>query len=124
MTIISRVITLVLAFLALVLALIIAVISPDRTIFWFAIFGWSGIAATFCPTIILSIFWKNFSEKGAIASMITGFLSIPIFKFGFTAIDTVGIYFEKLGELAPAFILATIVGITTTLIARKKLNLD
>jgi len=120
MTNISRVITLSLALLALCLALVIAVSSPDRTIFWFAIFGWSGIAATFCPTIILSIFWKGFSEKGAIASMITGFLSVPIFKFGFTAIDIIGIYFDKLGELTPAFILAAIVGITTTLITRNK----
>ena len=120
MTNISRVITLSLALLALCLALVIAVSSPDRTIFWFAIFGWSGIAATFCPTIILSIFWKGFSEKGAIASMITGFLSVPIFKFGFTAIDSIGIYFDKLGELAPAFILAAIVGVTTTFITRNK----
>ncbi len=119
MTQISRVITLSLALLALGLALIIAVSSPDRTIFWFAIFGWSGIAATFCPTIILSIFWKDFSEKGAIASMITGFLAVPLFKFGFTAIDTVGIYFEKLGELGPAFLLAAIVGVTTTMITKK-----
>ncbi|MDG1477033.1 MAG: sodium/proline symporter [Vicingaceae bacterium] len=120
MATISRVITLALALLALGLALIIAVSSPDRTIFWFAIFGWSGIAATFCPTIILSIFWKGFSEKGAIASMITGFLAVPIFKFGFTAIDSVGMYFDKLGELAPAFLLAAVVGITTTLITNKK----
>ena len=117
---ISRVITLSLALLALGLALIIALSSPDRTIFWFAIFGWSGIAATFCPTIILSIFLCKFSEKGAVASMITGFLSVPLFKFGFTAIDGVGIYFDKLGELAPAFLLAAIAGITTTLITSKK----
>jgi len=117
---ISRIITLVLALFALGLALIIAVSSPDRTIFWFAIFGWSGIAATFCPTIILSIFWKEFSEKGAIASMITGFLAVPIFKFGFTAIDSVGIYFDKLGELGPAFLLSAIVGITVTFITRNK----
>ena len=120
MTNISRVITLALALLALCLALIIAVSSPDRTIFWFAIFGWSGIAATFCPTIILSIFWNGFSEKGAIASMVTGFLAVPIFKFGFTAIDSVGIYFDKLGELAPAFVLAAIVGVAVTLITKKQ----
>lgn len=118
---ISRVITLALALLALAVALIIAVSSPDRTIFWFAIFGWSGIAATFCPTIIMSIFWKGFNEKGAIASMITGFISVPIFKFGATALDGVGIYFEKLGELGPAFILAIIVGITVSLMTNKKI---
>ncbi len=117
---ISRFITLSLALLALGVALVIAVTSPERTIFWFAIFGWSGIAATFCPTIILSIFWKKFSEKGAIASMITGFISVPLFKFGFTAIDGMGIYFEKLGELGPAFILAAVVGIATTHMTAKK----
>jgi len=120
MAMISRIITLLLALLALTVALIIAVSAPGRTIFWFAIFGWSGIAATFCPTIILSIFWKKFNEKGAIASMITGFISVPIFKFGFTAIDGIGIYFEKLGELGPAFILAIVVGITTCLLTSKK----
>jgi Na+/proline symporter len=117
---ISRAITLVLALLALLLAMVIAISSPDRTIFWFAIFGWSGIAATFCPTIILSIFWKEFSEKGAIASMITGFLCVPIFKFGFTNLNDIGIYFERLGELGPAFILAALVGIFTTIITKNK----
>jgi len=120
MAMISRVITLTLALLALAVALIIAVSSPDRTIFWFAIFGWSGIAATFCPTIILSVFWKRFSEKGAIASMVTGFVCVPLFKFSFTAIDGIGIYFEKIGELGPAFILAISVGIVITLFTKKE----
>lgn len=121
---ISRVITLTLALLALGAALIIAVSSPDRTIFWFAIFGWSGIAATFCPTIILSIFWRKFSEKGAIASMITGFLSVPLFKFGFTSIEGIGVYFEKLGELGPAFTLAIIVGVVVTMATTPKTALQ
>ena len=112
---ISRIITLILAVLALIIAMIVAVVSPTRTIFWFVMFGWSGIAATFCPTIILSIFWNKFSEKGAIASMITGFLSVPLFKFGLGSLDTIGIYFEKMGELGPSFILAIIVGVVVSL---------
>ncbi len=112
---ISRIITLILAILALIIALIVAAISPTRTIFWFVMFGWSGIAATFCPTIILSIFWNKFSEKGAIASMITGFLSVPFFKFGLSSLNNIGIYFEKMGELGPSFILAIIVGVVVSL---------
>lgn len=50
------------ALCALILALVIAVISPDRTVFWLVIFGWSGIAASFCPVVILSLFWKGYSE--------------------------------------------------------------
>ncbi|WP_299277922.1 sodium/proline symporter [uncultured Psychroserpens sp.] len=116
----SKVITFLLAIFALLIAMLVAVTTPERTIFWFVIFGWSGIAATFCPTIILSLFWKEFNEKGAIASMITGFLSVPLFKFGFTSLETIGVYFEKLGELGPSFVLAIIVGIVISKISAKK----
>ena len=51
---------------AFLLALVIALTSPDRTIFWFVIFGWSGIAATFCPIMILSLFWSGITVRGAI----------------------------------------------------------
>jgi sodium/proline symporter len=119
---ISRLITFLLAIFALMIAMLVAVTTPERTIFWFVIFGWSGIAATFCPTIILSLFWNKFNEKGAIASMITGFLSVPLFKFGFASLDTVGIYFEKLGELGPSFILAIIVGAIVSVVSAEKVS--
>jgi sodium/proline symporter len=117
---ISRWITLILAIFALIVAMIVAVTSPERTIFWFVIFGWSGLAATFCPTIILSLFWNGFTEKGAIASMITGFLMIPLFKFGLTSLDGVGVYFDKMGELGPSFFIAMIVGIIVSVFDSRK----
>lgn len=113
---ISKIITLILALIALSIAMIIAVTSPNRTIFWFVIFGWSGIAATFCPTIILSIFWKRFSGKGAIASMVAGFISVPFFKFGMSSLESIGIYFEKLGELSTSFTVAFVVGIIVSIL--------
>ena len=88
----------------------IAILSPERQVFWVIIFGWSGIAATFCPVIILSLFWKGYSEKGAIASMIAGFLCVPLFKFVFQEMETVGIYFKSLDVLAPSFLIAIIFG--------------
>jgi len=117
----SRLITLLLALFALIIAMIVALAVPGRTIFWFVIFGWSGIAATFCPTIILSLFWDKFNERGAIASMITGFLSVPFFKFGMTSLPSIGIYFEKLGELGPSFILAIIVGMIVSATSSKQM---
>lgn len=108
---ISRMATVIMALIALGLAMIFELVSPDRQLFWVIIFGWSGIAATFCPVIILSLFWKGYSEKGAIASMITGFLCVPLFKFVFQEIDGIGIYFEKLDVLAPSFVIAIIVGV-------------
>jgi Na+/proline symporter len=99
----SRWVTLIMAFIALVIAMIIAVVSPNHTVFWLVIFGWSGIAASFCPVIILSLFWKGLSEKGAIAAMIAGFLCVPFFKFVVQEMDGIGPYFEKLDVLAPSF---------------------
>ena len=91
------------ALLALAIAMIIAVVSPNHTVFWLVIFGWSGIAASFCPVIILSLFWKGLSEKGAIAAMIAGFLCVPFFKFVVQGIDGIGEYFIQLDVLAPSF---------------------
>ena len=106
----SKKVTLGLALLALGVALSVSVLSPGRTVFWFVIFGWSGIAATFCPVIILSIFWKDFNENGAIASMVTGFLCVPIFKFLVPKIDSIGIYFDKLDVMLPSVLLAMLAG--------------
>ena len=117
---ISKFITFGLAILALGIAMLVAVLSPTRTIFWFVIFGWSGIAATFCPTIILSLFWNKFTEKGAIASMITGFLAVPFFKFGMGSLESIGIYFQNLGELGPSFLLAILVGVVVSLLSKEK----
>lgn len=107
---ISRVVTILMALVALAVALGVAITTPDRTIFWFVIFGWSGIAATFCPVLILSLFWPDYTEKGAMASMITGFLSVPFFKFIVPQIGGIGPYIDKLDVLGPSFLLAMIAG--------------
>lgn len=106
----SRKVTLLMALAALTLALVVAITTPERTIFWFVIFGWSGIAATFCPVIILSLFWKSYTESGAIASMIVGFISVPIFKFVVPSLPGIGFYFDKIAELGPSFLLAMLAG--------------
>ena len=98
------------ALIALGLSMPVAFLSPERTIFWFAIFGWSGIASTFCPTIILSLFWKGFTEKGAIAAMIAGFFTVPFTKFVLTNLDSYGIYFDKIDVMAPAFTIGLLAG--------------
>ena len=105
-----RLITLVLALAALLIAVTVAIVSPDRTIFWFAIFGWSGIAATFCPMIILSLFWSGFTERAAIASMLAGFFMTIASKFLLQELDSVGDYFTALETMPPSFLSALLVG--------------
>ena len=106
----SKKVTLLLAVLALGVALIVSLLSPTRTVFWFVIFGWSGIAATFCPVIILSLFYEKFSEKGAITSMVTGFLCVPFFKFIVPRLDGIGPYIDKLDVMFPSVALAMFCG--------------
>tara|TARA_B110000977_G_scaffold192645_1_gene266447 strand:- start:10 stop:1497 length:1488 start_codon:yes stop_codon:yes gene_type:complete len=106
----SRLVTILMALTALAIAIILYYMYPERKVFWIMIFGWSGIAATFCPVIILSLFWKGYSEKGAIASMITGFISVLVFKFVVSEIEGIGAYFIELDVLAPSFLLAMLVG--------------
>lgn len=111
-----RRITVVIALCALGLALVVSILSPERTIFWFVIFGWAGIAATFCPMIILSLFWPRFTERAAIAAMITGFSMTMISKFVIQNMDGIGPYFVGLETMPPSFLSALIVGYLVTII--------
>ena len=110
LTRVSRIVTVIMAIFALGIAMTIAIVSPERQVFWVIIFGWSGIAATFCPVIILSLFWKGYSEKGAIASMVSGFISVMVIKFVLQNMDGIGEYFVALDVLAPSFFVAMVFG--------------
>ena len=111
---ISRRLTLGLALVALAIAMAVAFLNEEQGIFWFVIFGWSGIAATFCPTVILSLCWARMTERGARYGMIAGFLSVPFFKWvapklggaeSWTAIDV----------LAPSFVVSGLVIVLVSL---------
>jgi sodium/proline symporter len=116
----SRLTTVGLAMGAFALAMAIAIFIPERTIFWFIVFGWSGIAATFCPTMILSLFWARFTRRGALAAMISGFLAVPIFKFAMPLLPgAAGEAFANLEEMFPAFVVGFAVGIPVSLFDRK-----
>lgn len=119
LTRISRFATLLLAGIALLLAMSVSILSPERTIFWFVIFGYSGIACTFCPMMILAISWKRYNVSGAIASMVIGFAGVPFFKFVAPQIPEAGPYFANLSELPPAFLTAFIAGIAVTLVTTR-----
>lgn len=111
--------TLALSAAALALALGIALATGRQPIFWFVIFGWSGIAATFCPTVILSLAWPGFTRRGAQAAMVAGFVSVPVFKFLAPALPGVGPIFANLEEMAPSFVVSALVGVLVSLADRE-----
>ena len=106
----SRKLTWLLALTALSLAVIVAIITPGRTVFWFALLGWSGIAAAFCPVVILSLFWKDYSSAGALASMASGFLMVLLCKLVFQNLDGIGPYLKAIETLPPAFLVSLFQG--------------
>ncbi len=120
----SRYTTFALALVALVISMVVARTAESRTVFWFVIFGWSGIAATFCPTMILSLYWRGFSRNGAMAAMLSGFAGVPLFKFAAPLLPAVGPYFKELGELPAAFALSFAVGVLVSLAMPGERQLD
>ena len=64
----SRWITAILALIALGLAYI----SPSKVIFTLVSYVWAGIGGTFSIVILLSLFWKKYHGKAALATIVVG----------------------------------------------------
>jgi len=93
---VSRITVLVLGLGAMLIAL-----GETRVIFWFVLFAWSGLGASFGPLILFTLYSKDITRQGAIAGMLTGFLTTLVWKA--TGLSDTVIY-----ELVPAFLAATL----------------
>ena len=78
--------------------------------------AWGIFGAAFGPAVLLSLFWKRFTYKGAVAGIIVGalvdmlWLWLPAFG-GLTLTALTGIY-----EIIPGFIIGGIVAVVVTLL--------
>tara|TARA_R110002096_G_scaffold435816_6_gene663434 strand:+ start:71229 stop:72800 length:1572 start_codon:yes stop_codon:yes gene_type:complete len=121
----SRKVTIALSLVSFAIGIGIMLYDKEKGVFWVIIFGWSGIAATFCPTIILSLFWKKLTSMGAKCAMITGFLCVPLFKFAIppllnnTGHEELAGYLGDLDVLLPSFIIGFIVAIIVSLLDKQ-----
>ena len=64
------------------IALIAAVLGMDQdsTILDLVAYAWGGFGAAFGPVILLSLFWANMSRNGAIAGLITGAVTVAVWR--------------------------------------------
>lgn len=121
----SRKLTLILAAFAFAVGIGLLLYDKDKQIFWIVIFGWSGIAATFCPTMILSLYWSKLTANGAKFAMIAGFLGVPFFSFAAGPIlksagmDDIAGYLSALDVLLPSFIIGFTVAIIVSLLDKQ-----
>lgn len=74
--------------------------------------AWGLFGAAFGPTILLSLFWKNFTYKGAVAGVVTGFIVDLAWLMLLT--NSTGIY-----EIIPGVICSFIVAILVTKLTGK-----
>ena len=111
----SRRVTFGLALVALAIAFGVAAVIGGQSVFWYVILRCSGIAAMFCPVIILSLFWSGLTRNGALAAMVTGFLAVPVFAFAVPELGSLGALLANLTELPPSFALALVAGLVVSL---------
>ncbi len=93
---VSRITILVLGLGAMAIALM-----ETRVIFWFVLFAWSGLGASFGPVILFTLYSKNVTIQGAVAGMLTGFFTTIIWKVS-------GLSDAVIYELVPAFLFSSL----------------
>lgn len=97
-----------------IIAIIIA-LDEQSIIFKIVSFAWAGFGATFGPLILFSLFWKKTTRAGAIAGMLSGGLSVIIWKLGISHLGgDFAIY-----ELLPSFIISSIFIFIVSLLTKK-----
>ncbi|MCR4763029.1 MAG: sodium/proline symporter PutP [Lachnospiraceae bacterium] len=93
----SRIVVIVVAFIAYFIAL-----DPNSSIMGLVSDAWAGLGAAFGPTVLLSLYWKRTNTQGAIAGISIGALTVifwdylPLFG-GQTAGSATGVYSLLIG---------------------------
>lgn len=88
-------------------------LSGNRLIFWFVMFSWSGLGATFGPTVLCSLYWKKTTLWGVAAGMLGGFLTTVLWVLFFKE-STYGLY-----EMVPGFIAGLLLTIIVSRLTHK-----
>lgn len=71
----SRIITIVVGLIAFAIAL-----TSDKLIFSMVSYAWAGLGSSFGPLILLILTWKKVTWQGAIAGLVTGFITTVIWS--------------------------------------------
>ena len=117
MMMISRVVVVFVAVVALMIALfganeIMALVSA----------AWSLFGAAFGPAILLALFWRRFNYKGCVAGIVTGFivsiLWMILFNFEYYGFKSI-VYNTNLYELLPGFVLGMAASIGVSYATKK-----
>ncbi|MCR5431537.1 MAG: sodium/proline symporter [Lachnospiraceae bacterium] len=107
MLIVGRVVVAIIS----IVALLIATSPSCEGIMALVSNAWGAFGSAFGPTILLSLYWKRFTYKGALAGIVAGFTVDLVWLF---VLPQTGIY-----EIIPGFIAGLIFAVVVTLIDKK-----
>ena len=65
---------------------ILIALSEVRLVFWFVLFAWSGLGASFAPLVLLAMARRGVNRHGALAAMLTGTGVTVAWKLGRDAV--------------------------------------
>ena len=87
----------------LIIALIATILAMDKdsSVLSLVAYAWAGFGAAFGPVLILSLYWRAMTKAGALAGIVTGGLTVIIWK------QVEGGWFD-LYEMVPGVVLAFI----------------
>ena len=110
LVVVGRIAVIVIAVIATVLAM-----NPDAKVLELVSYAWAGFGAAFGPAILLSLYWNGMTRAGAITGIVTGSLTVIIWK------QLQGGIFD-LYELVPAFILSFLSILIISAITQQKVE--
>ena len=105
---VSRCTVFVIALVALFLSL-----NPDSSIFGLVSFAWSGFGGTFGPLVLLALYWKGTTARGAICGLVLGGVTDVFWHYNHGGIFDVY-------EILPSFIVCLVVTVVVSLLDTKK----
>ncbi|MBT2758618.1 sodium/proline symporter PutP [Mesobacillus foraminis] len=100
------------AVLAVSVVAALLALNQDNTILSLVAYAWAGFGASFGPVILLSLFWRKMTNWGALFGMITGAITVILWKNLNLGDVLLG---QPLYEIVPGFIVNLAVSILVSL---------
>lgn len=111
--ILSKVAVLVVAAIAFVLAM-----NPENSVMGLVSYAWAGLGAAFGPTMLMSLFWKRMTMSGALAGMLSGGITVVVWKNFLADKLLMAADGYQLYELIPAFVISLILIVVVSLLSK------
>ncbi len=88
--------------------------DADSSVFKVVSFAWAGFGASFGPLVLLALFWRRSNKWGAFAGMVSGGITVFVWKF---IVRPMGGLLD-IYELLPAFIVSSLFIVIVSLLTK------